>query len=102
MTEGLIRRSELPGNPPSPAATPQYGFDYYDADSSFADCNLALIFYDTNGYRVIDTNTAQKGQFVSLSAGQKARAPVPPARSPSQTRYVFRRPLAWQDPHGSH
>jgi GT2 family glycosyltransferase len=32
MTEGLIRRSEFPGNPPSPAATPQSGFDYYDAD----------------------------------------------------------------------
>jgi lipopolysaccharide transport system ATP-binding protein len=41
---------------------------------SFTDCNLALIFYDMNGYRVIDTNTAQKGQFVSLSAGQKGRA----------------------------
>jgi lipopolysaccharide transport system ATP-binding protein len=41
---------------------------------SFSDCNLALIFYDTNGYRVIDTNTAQKGQFVSLNSGQKARA----------------------------
>ena len=41
---------------------------------SFADYNLAVIFYDTNGYRVIDTNTGQKGQFVSLCAGQKARA----------------------------
>jgi lipopolysaccharide transport system ATP-binding protein len=41
---------------------------------SFSDCNLALIFYDVNGYRVIDTNTAQKGQFVSLKSGQKARA----------------------------
>jgi lipopolysaccharide transport system ATP-binding protein len=40
----------------------------------FSDCNLALIFYDVNGYRVIDTNTAQKGQFVSLKSGQKARA----------------------------
>jgi len=27
-----------------------------------------------NGFRVIDTNTAQKGEFVSLRAGQKARA----------------------------
>jgi lipopolysaccharide transport system ATP-binding protein len=41
---------------------------------SFADCNLAVIFYDTNGYRVVDTNSGQKGQFVSLSAGQKVRA----------------------------
>jgi lipopolysaccharide transport system ATP-binding protein len=41
---------------------------------SFTDCNLAVIFYDTNGYRVIDTNTGQKGEFISLSAGQKGRA----------------------------
>jgi len=27
-----------------------------------------------NGFRVVDTNTAQKGQFVRLQAGQKARA----------------------------
>jgi lipopolysaccharide transport system ATP-binding protein len=41
---------------------------------SFTDCNLAVVFWDTNGYRVIDTNTGQKGQFVSLNAGQKGRA----------------------------
>src|SRR5258708_1460644 len=41
---------------------------------SFADCNLAVVFHDANGYRVIDTNTGQKGQFVSLNAGQKGRA----------------------------
>jgi lipopolysaccharide transport system ATP-binding protein len=40
----------------------------------FAESNLAVIFYDSSGYRVIDTNTAQKGQFVSLRAGQTARA----------------------------
>jgi lipopolysaccharide transport system ATP-binding protein len=45
-----------------------------DCISSFADYNLAVIFYDSNGYRVIDTNTGQKGQFVSLRAGQKGRA----------------------------
>jgi lipopolysaccharide transport system ATP-binding protein len=45
-----------------------------DCVRSFSDCNLAVIFYDTNGYRVIDTNTGQKGQFISLSAGQKGRA----------------------------
>jgi hypothetical protein len=27
-----------------------------------------------NGYRVIDTNTAQKNEYVSMAAGQKARA----------------------------
>jgi lipopolysaccharide transport system ATP-binding protein len=41
---------------------------------SFTDCNLAVVFYDTSGYRVIDTNTGQKGQFVSLNAGQTGRA----------------------------
>ena len=41
---------------------------------SFADYNLAVIFYDTNGYRVIDTNTGQKGQFIGLRAGEKGRA----------------------------
>ncbi len=40
----------------------------------FAHSNLAVIFYDSSGSRVIDTNTAQKGEFVSLSAGQTARA----------------------------
>jgi lipopolysaccharide transport system ATP-binding protein len=34
--------------------------------------NAAIVFYDMNGYRVIDTNTAQKGEFVSMGAGQKA------------------------------
>ena len=42
--------------------------------SSFAHANLAVIFYDASGYRVIDTNTAQKSEFVSLQAGQVARA----------------------------
>jgi lipopolysaccharide transport system ATP-binding protein len=42
--------------------------------SEFADCNLAIIIYEMNGFRVIDTNTAQKGEFVTLRAGQKARA----------------------------
>jgi lipopolysaccharide transport system ATP-binding protein len=43
-------------------------------ESDFAHSNLAVIFYDSSGYRVIDTNTAQKGEFVSLEAGQTARA----------------------------
>jgi lipopolysaccharide transport system ATP-binding protein len=42
--------------------------------SDFADCNLAIIFYDMNGYRVIDTNSGQKGEFISLKPGQKGRA----------------------------
>jgi lipopolysaccharide transport system ATP-binding protein len=42
--------------------------------TNFADCILAAIIYDSNGYRVIDTNTAQKGEYISLSAEQKGRA----------------------------
>jgi lipopolysaccharide transport system ATP-binding protein len=42
--------------------------------SDIADCLLAIIVYDVNGVRVIDTNTAQKGEFVSMSAGQKVSA----------------------------
>jgi lipopolysaccharide transport system ATP-binding protein len=42
--------------------------------SDFSGSNLAIIFYDPTGYRVIDTNTAQKGEFVSMHAGQTARA----------------------------
>jgi lipopolysaccharide transport system ATP-binding protein len=41
--------------------------------SDISGTNVAIIFYDMNGYRVIDTNTAQKGEFVSMAAGQKAR-----------------------------
>jgi lipopolysaccharide transport system ATP-binding protein len=45
-----------------------------ECQTNFADCILAVIIYDSNGYRVIDTNTAQKGEYVSLNAGQEARA----------------------------
>ena len=41
--------------------------------SDISDCLVAVIFYDMNGARVLDTNTGQKGQYVSLSAGQKVR-----------------------------
>ena len=46
----------------------------FKCESYFAHANLAIILYDSNGYRLIDTNTAQKGDFVSLRAGQIARA----------------------------
>jgi lipopolysaccharide transport system ATP-binding protein len=45
-----------------------------ECKSDIAHANLAVIFYDSNGYRVIDTNTAQKGHFVMLKAGQTAQA----------------------------
>jgi lipopolysaccharide transport system ATP-binding protein len=40
----------------------------------FAHANLAIILYDANGYRLIDANTAQKGEFISMRAGQTIRA----------------------------
>ncbi len=43
-------------------------------ETDFAPANLAIIFYDSSGYRVIDTNTAQKGEFVGLQTGQTATA----------------------------
>ncbi len=33
----------------------------------------AVIIYDQSGFRVIDTNTAQKGKYVSLGFGEKAK-----------------------------
>jgi lipopolysaccharide transport system ATP-binding protein len=45
-----------------------------ECESGFDHANLAIIFYDSNGYRVIDANTAQKGESVKLEAGQSARA----------------------------
>jgi lipopolysaccharide transport system ATP-binding protein len=42
--------------------------------SEILDCNLAIIIYDANGFRVIDTNTAQKGELVSVRGGQKVHA----------------------------
>jgi homopolymeric O-antigen transport system ATP-binding protein len=43
-------------------------------DVDFSHANLAIIFYDSNGYRLIDANTAQKGEFLSMRAGQTATA----------------------------
>jgi lipopolysaccharide transport system ATP-binding protein len=38
------------------------------------DTNMAVMFLDMNGYRVIDVNTAQRGEVVSMKAGQRAWA----------------------------
>jgi len=42
--------------------------------SEIANANASIVFYDMNGYRVVDTNTGQKNEYVSMTAGQKARA----------------------------
>jgi lipopolysaccharide transport system ATP-binding protein len=41
-----------------------------ECNSKIADANASIILYDMNGFRVIDTNTAQKGEYVSMDAGQ--------------------------------
>ncbi len=43
-------------------------------ESDFSHATLAIIIYDSNGYRLIDVNTAQKGESVSMRAGQTATA----------------------------
>lgn len=43
-------------------------------ESNFPSANVAVILYDSTGYRLIDVNTAQKGEFLSLESGQSARA----------------------------
>ena len=43
-------------------------------ESNFAHANVAIIFYDAGGHRIIDTNTGQKREFLQLEAGQSARA----------------------------
>jgi lipopolysaccharide transport system ATP-binding protein len=39
-----------------------------------ADALAAIIIYDMNGHRVIDTNTAQKNKYVTMQPGQRAHA----------------------------
>jgi len=46
----------------------------FRCEESFGFANLAVVLFDSTGYRLIDINTAQKGQFSSLRRGQKARA----------------------------
>ena len=40
---------------------------------SIGESNASVIICDQNGFRVIDTHTAQKGKYVRLNAGQKAK-----------------------------
>lgn len=36
-----------------------------------AGANVALIIYDQTGFRIIDTNTAQKGRLLRMESGGK-------------------------------
>ncbi|MGD1088657.1 MAG: ABC transporter ATP-binding protein [Verrucomicrobiota bacterium] len=42
------------------------------SDKWLKDANVAVTIYDTNNYRLIDINTALKGEFLSLMPGDKA------------------------------
>jgi len=45
----------------------------FECKAAFTHANLAIIFFDSSGYRILDTNTAQKATFVSMQAGQVAK-----------------------------
>src|SRR5262249_3285927 len=40
-----------------------------ECDTDFSDANVAAIFYDENGVRIIDVNSALQGQFLSMNRG---------------------------------
>jgi lipopolysaccharide transport system ATP-binding protein len=42
------------------------------AHAPIEDANVALILYDSTGYRLIDANTALQGSFLNLEQGQEA------------------------------
>src|ERR1700675_1357096 len=79
---GKARFSTISIQPRSPSGRVDVAYPGCDLEiefemecrSEFANANAAIIFYDTNGYRVIDTNTGQKNEYVNMAAGQKARA----------------------------
>jgi lipopolysaccharide transport system ATP-binding protein len=80
---GKARFSTVSIQPLSPAgerldvAYPGCGLEIefeIECRSEITNANAAIVFYDMNGYRVVDTNTAQKGEYVSMRAGQRARA----------------------------
>jgi lipopolysaccharide transport system ATP-binding protein len=41
--------------------------------ANFQDANVAVTVNDTNGYRLVDVNTALKGEFLSLKENQKSK-----------------------------
>lgn len=45
-----------------------------EAHEEINEANLAIIIYDSNGYRLIDVNTALKGKFISIPAGKALMA----------------------------
>jgi lipopolysaccharide transport system ATP-binding protein len=43
------------------------------AERPIREANVAVTIYDANNYRLVDVNTALKGDFLSLTAGDRAR-----------------------------
>jgi lipopolysaccharide transport system ATP-binding protein len=44
-----------------------------ECKARIADTIAAVIFYDSNGFRVIDTNIGQKGKYMDMDVGERAR-----------------------------
>jgi hypothetical protein len=43
-----------------------------DCTADFSEANVAVILLDVNGYRLVDVNTALRGEFLSLKRGEPA------------------------------
>jgi lipopolysaccharide transport system ATP-binding protein len=43
-----------------------------NAEREIKDANVGVTFFDSSGVRLVDVNTALKGEFLSLAAGEKA------------------------------
>lgn len=61
-----------------PLAIPTPGCDLVvdamvDCVTDFNDANVAVIVYDSSGYRIIDANTALRGDFLGLRRGTSAQ-----------------------------
>lgn len=78
---GKARFTELAVFPLSTSSNPKTDFSPGDdiavrvkikALDNVTEANVAIIIYDSNGYRLIDANSALKNQYVSLSAGDEA------------------------------
>ena len=43
-----------------------------ECDVEFDAANVAVLVFDSNNYRVVDANTAMRGEFLSMAPGQRA------------------------------
>ena len=66
------------GSDGKPISGPRTGCDLsiettIEARAFLPDSNVAVIIYDRGGYRLVDVNINQKGEFLRLQPGEKAR-----------------------------